>query len=138
MLQSCVIPLYYTMGRTNNTSRPTFKIKMHPSTLISCSYYKHLHSQVDLFGPSKSYSIVNRRTTVNVWFVIFCCCTTGAISIKVMGNYSTDSFVLSFIRFTCCFGYPKMLLPDESSQLVKGCKEMDLSFHDIRHRLNVE
>ena len=55
-----------------------------------------------------------------------------------MENYSTDSFLLSFIRFSCRFGYPKMLLPDEGSQLVKGCKDMILSFSDISHKLFTE
>ena len=55
-----------------------------------------------------------------------------------MENYSTDVFILGFIRFACSNGYPKMLLPDEGSQLVKGCKEIELSFHDVKHRLNVE
>ena len=95
-------------------------------------------SQVDIFGPFKSYSVHNKRATVNIWFLIFCCCTTGAVNIKVMDNYSTSAFLLGFIRFSCSVGYPKMLLPDEGSQLVKGCKEMQLSFHDIRHRLNTE
>ena len=94
--------------------------------------------QVDLFGPFKSYSLHNKRATVSLWFLIFCCCTTGAVNIKVMENYSTSAFLLGFIRFSCSVGYPKMLLPDEGSQLVKGCKEMQLNFHDIRQRLSVE
>ena len=30
------------------------------------------------------------------------------------------------------------LLPDEGSQLVKGCKDMQLSFLDIQSHLNIE
>ena len=95
-------------------------------------------SQVDLFGPLKSYSTHNKRATTSIWFLIFCCCTTGAVNIKVMDSYSTSAFLLGFIRFASCVGYPKMLLPDEGSQLVKGCKEMQLNFCDIKHRLNTE
>ena len=95
-------------------------------------------SQVDLFGPVKSYSLHNKRATISLWFVIFCCSTTGAISIKVMEDYSTSSFLLGFIRFSSCYGYPKKLLPDEGSQLVKGCKGMELNFNDIKHNLNTE
>ena len=29
--------------------------------------------------------------------------------------------MLAFIRFSCAVGYPKILLPGEGSQLVKGC-----------------
>ena len=95
-------------------------------------------SQIDLFGPVKSFSVHNKRSTVSIWFLIFCCCTTGAVSLKVMEDYSTSAFILGFIRFSCSVGYPKMLLPDEGSQLVRGCKQMQLRFTDIRQRLHVE
>ena len=95
-------------------------------------------SQVDLFGPLKAYSVHNKRATVNIWFLVFCCCTTGAVCLKVMEDYSTSAFLLGFIRFSCSVGYPKMLLPDEGSQLVKGCKQMQLSFTDIKQKLHVE
>ena len=74
---------------------------------------------------------------VNIWLVVFCCCTTGAISIKVVEDYPTSSFLLAFIRFSSAYDYPKCLLP-EGSQLVKGCKTMQLTFTDIQHRLNSE
>ena len=92
-------------------------------------------SQVDIFGPFKSKSIANKRATIKVWFVIFCCCTTGAIDIRVLEDYSTDAFVQGFIRFTCRVGYPRYLLPDPGSQLVKGCQDMSYSFVDTKQRL---
>ena len=55
-----------------------------------------------------------------------------------MEDYSTDSLVLAFTRFACRFGYPKRLLPDEGSQLVKACKNMIISFSTIQHKLKVE
>ena len=91
--------------------------------------------QTDIFGPVNSYSNVNKRAMVKTWFVIFCCSTTGAIDIKSMENYTTESFLLGFVRFSCQVGYPKMLMPDEGSQLVKGCKTMKLEFYDIKHKL---
>ena len=91
--------------------------------------------QVDIFGPFKSYSSANKRATIKVWFVIFCCCTTGAIDIRVMEDYSTDAFVQGFIRFSCRAGYPRYLLPDPGSQLVKGCQDMRYSFVDTKQRL---
>ena len=53
-----------------------------------------------------------------------------------MEDYSTESFILGFIRFACKVGYPKKLMPDEDSQLVKGCKVMKLKFYNIKHRLH--
>ena len=95
-------------------------------------------TQVDLCGPFKAYSPANKRATLKIWIVVFCCTVTGTVDCRVMEDYSTDSFVLSFVRFSCRFGYPKMLLPDEGSQLVKGCKDMILSFSDLTHQLFTE
>ena len=95
-------------------------------------------TQVDICGHFDSFSNVNKRAKVKLWFVVFCCSATGAVDIKVMDDYSTDAFVLAFIRFSCRFGYPCSLLPDPGSQLIKGCKDMVLSFSDIQHKLSVE
>ena len=89
-----------------------------------------------MFGPYDSCSHVNKRATAKVWFVIFCCCTTGAIDIKVCEDYSPESFVLGFIRFSCKVGYPKKILPDAGSQLVKGCDTMKIKFSDINNKLH--
>ena len=92
-------------------------------------------TQVDVCGPLESFSNANKRAKLKIWFVVFCCSATGAVDIKVMDDYSTDAFVLAFIRFSCRYGYS--LLPDPGNQLVKGCKDMVLSFSDIQHRLSV-
>ena len=92
-------------------------------------------SQVDLFGPFSSYSNINKRASAKIWFVIFCCVVTGGVQIKVMEDYSTTSFVLAFIRFSCKVGYPFKLLPDAGSQLVKGCGSMEITFTDVANRL---
>ena len=76
------------------------------------------YSQVDICGHFNAYSNLNKRATIKIWFVVFCCCVTGAVDCRLMEDYSADSFVLAFIRFACRFGYPKKLLPDEGSQLV--------------------
>jgi len=52
-----------------------------------------------------------------------------------MDDYSTNSFVQSFIRFACEVGYPKLLLPDEGSQLVSACDKMKLCFRDSQQKL---
>lgn len=42
---------------------------------------------------------------------------------------STTSFLQAFI------GFPKKLLKDEGSQLVKGCESMQFDFQNIKHQL---
>jgi len=55
-----------------------------------------------------------------------------------MDNYSTPSFLQAFARFACQVGYPKFLLPDEGSQLLKACESMKLNFYNTRHQLHTD
>ena len=93
-------------------------------------------SQVDLAGPFLAYSPHNKRATIKIWLVVICCATTSSTNIKVMEDYSTTAFVNAFTRFSCEVGYPKTLLVDEGSQLVKGCETMKLKFWDIKFQLH--
>ena len=99
---------------------------------IAPSFYV---TQMDIAGPFKSYCQHNRRSTIKIWLLVFCCTTTSAIKIKIMEDYSTLAFVHAFIRFSSDAGYPKKLLIDEGSQLVKGCESMKLDFHDIKQQI---
>ena len=54
-------------------------------------------SQVDLCGLFNAYSLANKRATLKVWVVVFCCTTTGAVDCRIMENYNTGSFVLAFV-----------------------------------------
>ena len=108
----------------------------HDSNL--CVAPAFFNTQVDLCGPFDSFSNVNKRAKVKIWLVVFCCSTTGATDIKLMEDYSTDSFILAFIRFACRYGYPSSLYPDSGSQLIKACNDMILSFSTIKYKLEVE
>ena len=111
--------------------KKTIEVEMGPvskhSITIAPAFYS---TQVDLCGPFKAYSRHHKRTTIKVWLVVFCCMATS------MKDYSTPSFIQSFIRFSCEVGYPKFMLIDEGSQLVKGCSTMRLSFNDIKSKLH--
>jgi len=52
-----------------------------------------------------------------------------------MEDYTTQSFIMGFTRFSCEVGYPKTLLCDAGSQLIKGCQDMRLNYLDIKHQL---
>ena len=115
------------------------RVKMGPIQDVNlCIAQAFYSSQVDLCGPFSAYSNANKRATIKIYLVVFCCCVSGAIDCRVMEDYSTDSFLLAFTRFACTFGYPKLLLPDEGSQLIKGCKNMVISFSSIQHKLSCE
>ena len=93
-------------------------------------------SQVDLSGPYSAYSLLCKRTTVNIWLEIFCYCSTSAVSIKIMDGYSTDAFILLFTRFSTTYGFLMKLFCDSGSQLVKGCDNMKLNFNDLQFQLH--
>ena len=52
--------------------------------MIAPAFY---YCQVDICGPFKSYSPVNKRASMKVWIVLFCCTVTGAVDSRIMENY---------------------------------------------------
>ena len=92
--------------------------------------------QFDLAGPFKAFSSHQKRTTIKIWFAVFCCATITTISIKVLEDYGTSGFLLAFTRFSCEFGYPKVLLIDKESHLVNGCRTVSFNFLDAENKLN--
>ena len=67
---------------------------------------------------------------------VFCCATTSTTIIKVMEDYIATSFIQAFIRLACEVGYPKILLTDSGSQLVKGCNSITFDFRDLKFKLH--
>ena len=115
----------------------TINISMGPVSKHNLNIAPAFYStQVDLAGPFKAFTPHNKRATINIWYAVFCCTTTSTVSIKVMDDYSTPAFIQAFVRFACEVGYPKTLLPDEGSQLVKGCVSMKLNFLDLKYHLH--
>ena len=49
-----------------------------------------------------------------------------------------DAFVLGIVCSACSFGYQKILLSDEGSQLVKGCKDIIISYSVLQQKFHVE
>ena len=118
-------------------AKRTIEVSMGPvsayNLTIAPAFY---YTQVDLAGPFKAYTFHNKRKSIKIWLCVFCCSTTSTISIKVMEDYSSSSFVQCFIRLSCEVGYPKKLLPDEGSQLITGCESMKIDFQDTRFQLH--
>ena len=107
----------------------------HQNMKIAPAFY---YTQVDIAGPFTAHSLFNKRKSIKVYFVVFCCSTTSTINIKVMEDYGSPAFIKAFIRFSCEVGYPKQLLPDEGSQLIKSCEVMKLNFKDLQGQLHLK
>ena len=117
----------------------TVEVPMAPASKHQlCVALPHYVTQCDLCGHFLAYSKHNRRTTLKIWIITFVCATTGMTNLKVMEGYDTTQFLLSFSRFSCEAGYPKLLLVDEGSQLVRGCGNMQINMCDVRGVLSRE
>ena len=92
--------------------------------------------QVDLFGPLEARCEHNHRAVVKVWGVVFKDPASGAVFAHAMAKCDTSAFVQAYTRFAARFCHPKKLYPDEGSQLLKACSEMQISWVDVSHTLN--
>ena len=92
--------------------------------------------QVDLFGPLEARCEHNHRAVVKVWGVVFKDPASGAVFVHAMAKCDTSAFVQAYMRFAARFCHPKKLYPDEGSQLLKACGEMEISWVDVSYSLN--
>jgi hypothetical protein len=91
--------------------------KIHENRLVIAPPFTYC--QVDLMGPYTSFCRHNHRSTVKVW---------GSCSrTQPPGRYSSTPWRNAT---------PK-LFPDEGSQLLKVCKEMEISWVDVFKDLNL-
>ena len=134
-----VVDLKKACARCRFLEKRAIRVAMGPKSqsnlTIAPAFY---NTQVDICGPFKTYSNVNKRAKTKLWAVIFCCCATGAVDAKTMEDYSTDSFVLAFDRFGTRYGFPSKLFPDYGGQLLKACTDMILSYGDIKNQLSTD
>ena len=117
----------------------TIEIPMAPSSkhqlCVAPPYYA---TQCDLCGPFEAYSKHNRKTILKVWIATFVCATTGMTNLRIMEGYDATQFLLAFSRFSGEAGFPKLLLIDEGSQLVRGCEKMRINMCNIQGILSTE
>ena len=86
-------------------------------------------------GPFKAYQI-NVRATMKIWFAVFVCVVTSTVDIQVMESYSSGSFILALIRFSSRNGYPKVLLPDQGSNIESAIEKVEIDWTDIQGKLH--
>ena len=94
------------------------------------------YCQVDLFGPLEATCEHNHRSTVKVWGVVFKDPASGAVFVHAMAKCDTSAFIQAYTRFAARFCHPMKLFPDEGSQLLRACGEMEIDWVDVSHTLN--
>ena len=94
--------------------------------------------QADLFGPILARCQHNHRSTVKCWGAVFKDPASLAISVHAMSGYSTDHFLAAYTRFSSRYGHPNRIQIDAGSQLVKACKDMEISIVDLTAQLSTK
>ena len=92
--------------------------------------------QIDIISKFKAHDIYV-RTTKECHVLILVCCLTQAVALYVMENYDTASVVAALVRHSARYAWPKFLLPDEGSQLLK-LKDLKFDLRDLQSRLWTE
>ncbi len=85
-------------------------------------------TSLDLFGPLYIRdNIVRKKTRSHTvhkcWGIIYCCLSTGSISLDLTEDYSTDSVLASITRFISVRGQPSRFICDQGSQLKAAAKK---------------
>ena len=55
---------------------------------------------------------------------VFTCLTTRPVHLELIGNFSTDNFILGLRRFILQRGYPLEILSDNGTNLIGGEREL--------------
>jgi hypothetical protein len=108
--------------------------KIHENRLVIAPPFTYC--QVDLMGPFEASCRHNHRSTIKVWGVVFKDTASGAIFVLAMDKCDTEAFILAYTRFAARFCHPVKLFPDEGSQLLKACAEMEISWVNVAETLN--
>ncbi|KAL2085037.1 hypothetical protein ACEWY4_020555 [Coilia grayii] len=69
-------------------------------------------TSVDLFGPYLVRDDVKRRVSMKVWGVIFSCMASWALHVDLATSMSTESFLMTYQRFTAIRGHPLKVWSD--------------------------
>jgi hypothetical protein len=70
-------------------------------------------------------------STVKVWVIVFKDTASGTIFVHAMEKCDTEAFIMAYMRFAARFCHLMKLFPDEGSQLLKACKEMEISWMEV-------
>ena len=124
-------------GKCRAIARRTVEVAFGPLseyqlTVVAPAFYI---TQADIMGPFKAYQI-NVRAKMKIWFAIFVCVATSTVDIQVLEFYSSGSFVAALIRFASQNGYPKLMLPDQGSNIENAIHKVEINWIDVKGRLH--
>ena len=109
--------------------------KQHSSRLtVSPCFYQ---AQVDLCGPFLARCEHKpHRANVAVYGAVFKDPSSGAIAVYAMPGKTTGAFLNCYTRHSSRYGHAHKLFIDAGGELMKACREMEVSWTDITTTLN--
>ena len=97
---------------------------------------------IDYFGPHTVKQGRHTRSTDETskrYGAIFPCLSTRAVHIELVGNLSTDNFILALRRFTSRRGHPKNIFSDNGNNFTGAQRELAKSLKSLdQDRIEVE
>ena len=96
------------------------------------------NTMIDYFGPM--FVKLNKETRTSQattkWYgAIFSCLTTRATNIELVGDLSTDKFILALRRFVCRRGYLSRINSDNGKNFVGAQKKLDHTLNVINQKI---
>ena len=97
--------------------KPEHLVQAPPFTFTAC----------DLLGPFKCKGMVNARSMMKVWGVIYICQGTGAVRSYLCPGYDTKAFITAHDKFLAHCGNPKTITSDRGTQIRKAAKVLEFN-----------
>ena len=101
--------------------------------------------QTDLFGPVTVYAPGASRElrgrpakACKVWGLVFACPVTRLINCQVIELSDHSGILDGITRLAAEVGFPKYLMIDQDSAVLKGLKEATVNLRDLQHRIYSE
>ena len=110
ILKSC----YHCKRQTGKAFRwpkspdlPTERVNVEPYNVIGCDLTGH-------------FNVRNGTEIEKVYLAIFSCCSSRHISIEILDNMETETFLKAFRRHCSIYGTPSKIISDQGSYFVKS------------------
>ena len=94
----------------------------------------HSYTVIDFFGPLGVKHSKRTRTTqtrFNHYGAVFVYLTTRAVHSNLVGDLSTDSFLLALIRFMARRRKPKAIWTDNGTNFISAERELSILLKDL-------
>ena len=93
------------------------------------------HIELDLFGPFKCRSEVNKRASLKVWGMVIVDRNSGAVHSDIVTDYSAQETTKTLRRFASLRGWPVRIFSDPGSQLESSSGSLESWWSLMKNQL---